>query len=1357
MAPNETNQHIHEALVEATKQALATHHIRPENLQKALATNGFEPSGVSRAVVIVREVEIFHSAVKNARNGRNKDGTLPDVTVEARHRDPSLTAEDISAAQQVWVDALARAGHSVVLGHPYADPLERLRDAHSAAHAAPILVSHPLGKLIEALEGRSPVAAYVYLRDTAEGVVRLAWLLLVRETLEAALAEPDLSALDPTDRKPIASLMGSISSSSFSLGQAVWLLGGRGDGSNSVLAQLCRGPWAAHLRFSGELYSDLKEGDLSKHLKNLATFRNKDFGHGIIGNEHRLHRLLKHGATDYHPVSDVASLLVGLALWFNDVGDWAHELGWPGLFDPTLEKESTAAPQPIAWLGGGAPLWVLDKMERDCLRVLDVLDGGGSKKKKWPGITKLAELLEQVAGRPLPPHEDMNGLERLDAGARATWEARKWSTPLTERVHRALQQHAFIQVVGTRGTGKSFLLREVERTLWKQLDSVVLAFRGHAGIAIDSAKLLSSLFFALKNTDKDIRKPVGPSGEEIIPDVSSAHAWWSKLADGNPHLSFVVLLDALEDMVAKDQSLLSVLPRSDTRYRIVLASRPLGELVGPLSAAIDEMVSDHGHEIDLDSYYASSSGSEDVAAYLRTKFKKLAPRHGDILAGARRGSTLVFLHAFHLARGYEIGFQPTATEGVPSWSYSGYLTWLESRVWGHGGYVQCLRAVLLTLADVPVPINQRTLRVLMGAPRGESQMHGPGFIDLLPWVLRDLEDFISRRRPPAAACSPAEDWASQVTWFDASVRPVDASVLEPAHAELRTYLRSDELPESWQAVRSELRAMRHDLAIELLTEPVLPSTSEARYLYGVEAPGALEATGTGDSDVSVSQRPVDVAKINAWRRHLPTSFIGTECPRFWVSAIRGVLELSVPAAISADLNLSLGKALAADLSTSEALNAFRAAAAAARSAMGIAGPASPETKDAVLAAPQAAKTLAAALEAIGHHYADRNRRDGLGEVGEALDVRQILHEHTPGVRDVDLAYADTLALAAFAHTRTGSVGRMIWTGGGIPEDLSQVGKAAGICAAHLGVEQPLSERTMRTASVRDPEAVLRLARILGLGIEVAITYDYPNVVRDIVRDMHACLAVLPPPSSNEGHDVAEYERFRPIARALGSAANGLHRAGNLNDAIALYEQLVPAGLHELLGTAGTNPVSIDSTLGRDLAEVFFGFNEQHLGLARAYRDSDAPEECKATVRRGIQLLLGLAALPAKPTEDDVRAAISRRPDAMKTLVKGLLEVPQIMGPLGHQAVAVEALEVLMRVARTWTGLASSATTDRRGEVARAQPWAHQGLAQALEQAARYRAACGDPTGAREALHECLALLRASGSRTYPHMPELMES
>ena len=39
---------------------------------------------------------------------------------------------------------------------------------------APILVSHPLTQLIVGLEAQNPHAAYVNLKDTAEGVVRLA-------------------------------------------------------------------------------------------------------------------------------------------------------------------------------------------------------------------------------------------------------------------------------------------------------------------------------------------------------------------------------------------------------------------------------------------------------------------------------------------------------------------------------------------------------------------------------------------------------------------------------------------------------------------------------------------------------------------------------------------------------------------------------------------------------------------------------------------------------------------------------------------------------------------------------------------------------------------------------------------------------------------------------------------------------------------------------------------------------------------------------------------------------------------------------------------------------------------------------
>ncbi len=1338
-----------ELLSDAVRRALENRRVTGASLRQALAICEVAPSAVSMAMAVVLDVDGFSRAVTDGRDGRSAVAVLPDVSVEARYLDPSLSTEDVAAALRVWTHALGREGRPVTIGHAYAVPLERSREAHEAVRGAPILVSHPLTQMIAGLEARNAHAAYLNLKDSAEGVVRLMWLLLIRETMQAALAEEDLRSLDPGARQALRDLMARVAGRSFSLGDAVRLLvGTRADGGDSVISRLCAGPWSETLHFSCELESEVAQPGVRKGLLNLADWRNKDVGHGIIGGERRLHRLLRHddpGEPD--PVQDLAHVLIGLAPWLEGVGGWARGLGWPQELDPRPEHASTGAPEPIAWVGGGAPLWVLDGMERDSLRVLDVLSGGRSRRQRWKGTNELADMLARAAEDSLPLDEDMQGRDRRDAAARATWESRRWSTPLRDRIAEATDTHRFVHVVGGGGTGKSFLLREVERRLTDQggtqQNTIVVAFRGHAGIATSSAILLSSIYAALKG-QAGVRAPREPSDALMIPEVATAGIWWRALAEGNPSTRFILLVDTLEEMVAKENTALDVLPWGLSRHRIVLATRPRAELAAPFVAALDKAASQGCFEVDLDVHYAGNEGAAEVAAYLREHHKQVAARHHDILNGARRGTAINFLHTFHLARGFEVGFQPARVDGVAGWSYGDYLGWLEGRVHGHAGYVRCLRSVLLTLAEVLVPVNERTLRRLLGAPPRGSADGGPGFIDWLPWVLRDLEDFISRRRPPTNPSAPSDIWASQVTWFDARVRPVDASVLEPAHAELRAYLSSEELPDAWGSVRDDLRTTRHDVLMEVLAEPSLPTTSEARYFYGIEAPRAMAASGHTDGGALGSQAVVDAERLNAWLRHVPVSFIGTGCPGFWVTSIRRVLELGLPRSTVPDLNVALGRALSADHRPSEALDAFRTAVAGARAEMGMGSKVDERpVGEFVSGAPAVAATLATALEAIGQHFAERNRREGAQEADQALVLRRVLHENAPDDRDAALAYADALALAAFARTRTQGVGRLIIAGGGQPPQLGQVGRAAGIYGAYLGVGQPLSEEGMRDAAARDPQTVLGLMRVLGLGIEVACAYE-DSSLDDLAHDLRICLASLPPPSGDRR--VARYASFRTIIRALESAANGLHRFGRIGDAVALYKTLLPE----------TDSIPVDATEARDLASVLLGFNERHLGLARAYRDDASIDACERTVRWAVHVLLALAELPWSPDAEQIGSAIRRGPDAMKTLVVGLLQVTEIFRPIGRRAIAVDAMALLVQVMRSWTGLEASATTDQQRAVARALPWAHQAMAQALEQSARYRLACGDRTGAREALRECEALVLSGGGFTFPGMLELPE-
>jgi hypothetical protein len=680
-----------ELLVDAARSALASRRVTVDALSQALAAHGVAPSALTDAMVVILRVDGFPKALGDVRDGR-RDAVVPEVSVEARYLEPSLSKEDAANGLRVWIDALQREGRPAAIGHPYAGPLERLRRAHDAVRGAPILVSHPLTQLIAGLEAHNPHAAYVNLKDTAEGVVRLAWLLLVRETLEAARETEDLRSLNPATRRALGDLMERVAGRSFGLGEAVRLLAGtRSDGGDAVLAQLCGGPWRERLHFSSDLQVEVAQSGLRKRLLGLSDWRNKDVGHGIIGGEHRLHRLLRHDDPgDPDPVEDLVQLLTGLARWLEDVGAWARSSGWPDDLDARSGEASAGAPEPIAWVGGGAPLWVLDAMERDSLRVLDVLSGGRSRRQPWRGTKELADMLARAAQDSLPLDEDMQGRERLDAAARAKWESRRWATPLRDRIAEATDWHRFVHVVGGGGTGKSFLLREVERRSTVQAgeqNTIVVAFRGHAGVATSSAIVLSSLYAALKG-HAGVRAPREPSDALMIPEVATAGTWWRALAEGNPSTQFVLLVDALEEMDAKEHTALDVLPWGEPQYRIVLATRPRAELSAPLVAALDKAASHGGFTVDLDAHYAGKDGAAEVAAYLREHHKQVAARHDDILNGARRGPAINFLHTFHSARGYEVGFHPTRVDGTAPWSYEDYLRLLEGRVHGHAGYVR---------------------------------------------------------------------------------------------------------------------------------------------------------------------------------------------------------------------------------------------------------------------------------------------------------------------------------------------------------------------------------------------------------------------------------------------------------------------------------------------------------------------------------------------------------------------------------------------------------------------------------------------------------------------------------------------
>jgi len=392
---------------------------------------------------------------------RRRHLTVPDVSAEVRDTVPAADRELIELCMTAWRLAAGQvqSAHPPTLEHPYLDALEQLESLGPLPLDAPVLVSHPVEMLAQALEQRNAPCAYLYLKDSAEGVARLAWLVMLGEAIALVGRVEDPTMLDKETGEGISALLSSAVAHSFSFGATVWHLCGS---KPSTLAMLAASSGRERLPCTRTLNSAFEASSIHGPLYRLRDWRNRDLGHGLIGRELRIHQLFRpSGRADPDPVRDLVEVLSALSAWLTQTHAWLGAEGWPeSPGAPPQDADAVPAPEPVAWLGGGAPLWVLDQMQRDSLRLLDVLGGGRSKRHGWRASTRVLGIVGTAAGRAIPIEQSVGARPDADRDFQSTYRERVVSNPLVERLASRVRESPVVWICGGGGTGKSFLTRQ---------------------------------------------------------------------------------------------------------------------------------------------------------------------------------------------------------------------------------------------------------------------------------------------------------------------------------------------------------------------------------------------------------------------------------------------------------------------------------------------------------------------------------------------------------------------------------------------------------------------------------------------------------------------------------------------------------------------------------------------------------------------------------------------------------------------------------------------------------------------------------------------------------------------------------
>jgi hypothetical protein len=861
-------------------------------------------------------------------------------------------------------------------------------------------VDHPLDRLRESLDAGQVVPAYLYLRDVLEGVLRVAWAVLVHETCEWCVSDQG-HALARTERA-CQEVLASATRGAFTIGSAAYLL--TGDRDRTPIRELAPQLAKATLVRTQALDSALDGAGVRGAIQRLHQWRNADVGHGLVGSERRLAALFEAPTDrvqgDARPVLDLATLLGGLGPWLAETAEWLRKEGWPSLHEARLPARAggqlQGAPSPIAFVRGGAALWLLEQARDQRVVARDVL-GGVRSTHSWATPHKALTALIANAKDSLRPLDlTSDQIEAAQAHDQMLRRERAVLTPLVGMLSELVARtRGVVHVVGSAGSGKSVLLGQLADSLSSASLAttstgrrVVAHYAAVAGIAFNWSNLARGISETLRV--RGVRWPDDERGghlDQLPPDPAEAIGWWKGLIDRNPADTYVLIVDGLDEMHSYRGESISGLPfgiaRETDRVRVVLGYRSARELEPGVARELPPAAA----TLDLDAFYRTEEGRTTLLAYVKEKHKGLKGLlGGKVEVGGRRvafGDALIeeaghtFLTVFHLARGLEAGFlQADAVKGWPSGEelYSRYLAWIEGQAAHHPGYVRSLRRILLVLARAPVPVNDPTLLFLLG--HGAHGDLDPSPEDTsLAWlfpVLADLSDFLDRRRASiegGAAPDSALERAALIVAPDAKARPSDGMVRTIAHATLRSWLLSERLAGEWRTERSAIDTemnTRMTEGIEVWKADPTQTGATVRYVQQCLWANLLPGTQAFETAFAV------------WTKLAPEDIRAWPASRHWVEALRAawacLQERDPVEEESRRRSLVLGRlgsALAQAQQTAEAVALHRQEVALNRALCGLAeGASDEEVRGRVRDQAGAVRELSIGLERLGSALTD---------------------------------------------------------------------------------------------------------------------------------------------------------------------------------------------------------------------------------------------------------------------------------------------------------------------------------------------------------------------------------------------------
>ena len=1277
-------------------------------------------------------------------------GPLVDAVTGFRQAPPGSLDHGLVLGARTWLAALGVDASTLdVPGQDLSTLAAWAAGGEKRNEAAwPLVVEHPLSGLVGALRRRDWALAFLLLRDTAEGVGRVVWAMLIYE-VSVALR---LGTLPHNAHAALEALAESVLAG-FTFSAPLALL----EGPACSVANSLR---ACGLELTAGLADERR---WRSPLRELGRWRNADLGHGLVGSPERLADLLTPSPGVPSLLDQAVTLLEAVAPFLESV---QNTRSWPVEGQLDIPDELVPLSEPVAWQGAGQALWLLEAAQpprgrrggadpdgRVRVWLRGVLDGRRIDIEGKVPLLQLAGAAIQAArplGDPLQSGRGVVPQEVRAALAREEQRRRNLRTKVPELVGRvrALLPAEGVgpaAAVGPAGSGKSWLLEAIRSAPGNGAGGragrpLVLFVRTAPGFPLGAGNVVRQLCDGLDAAGRTIQLPGGR-----WPATTDTGAWWASFLELNEHLPVLVVLDGLDEARGSDGAeIVGVLPLDAAGHclpgtSLLLGFRSLQDLPPELRAALAPLLSAE-RIVDVGGWYAGEEGRAVLARYVRERHAEL---DGRLVASSALDEALRlrlgdathypladvvveraqrrFLWVYHYARGLQRGFLAADAAGewpTPASFYAEYLAHLERLAGGHPEYVRTLRRVLLVLAELSMPINERTLLWLLqegphATPCAESGCGERAFA--LGWVrptLADLQDFLERRR--LSPLDPNE--LSRAAWWvvadEVEGRRGEPAVgaefgLTLAHSSLGEYLRSAELSTDWKTEREALRAHLDR------------RMADGFALWALEGEGVKGEPAHSSPVRLVQQRWANLV-------HVPADLF----PEFFDKSPNGITELPAWRSVRhwclawdnacAALRAGLGQ-LPDQNADSEGRRAGIAEYSALTASLVAWGSAlqSAGTPDAAAEIHLEALRLNRGLAGLPRDWTEE-------QLSESLD------------RDADVVWnlTTTLGMQGIALMSVGAPGAAV----------EAQRESLRLARSLAGLPEDWTEDQFRESLERDADRVGWLSDTLGhLGTALR-SADAPDAAVKVHQEelrVARSLARLPEDWTVEQLRES-MDRNANHVRGLCAALNNLGCALGSADAPGAAVKAHREGLGLLRSFAGLPEGWTEQQLRDSLSDDANRVRQLSIALRDfgAALQSDGTSGAAAkTYREALRLVRRLAGLPQGWTEEQLIESMGRNSDHVRGLALTVQGLGSALHAAGAPEIAMETHQEALRVMRHLAGMPEGWTEEQLSESLASNADLVRDLFVALVELGSPLVRGGAPVAAAAALREALRLVR----------------